>query len=121
MFAFSTSKEDRALLLEMASKLTDDVKAAIAGTISYEQGIYTQGRFTPSLNEPGKGGLVNNTITNIGAKEIAINVDLGGAGMPTREEMITLITNEAGKALLADEEFLNILGKKLPSKLQGGK
>ena len=121
MFAFSTSKEDRALLLEMASKLTDSVKAAIAGTISYEQGIYTQGRFTPSLNEPGKGGLVNNTITNIGAKEIAINVDLGGAGMPTREEMITLITNEAGKALLADEEFLNILGKKLPSKLQGGK
>ena len=123
MFAFSTSKEDRAALLEMSSKLTDSVKQAMAGMISYEQGIYTQGRFSPFLNAPegGGGGLVNNTVTNIGAKEVNVNVNLAGAAMPTPEEMITLMTNEMGKALLSDEEFLNSLGKKLPSKLQGGK
>jgi len=121
MFAFSTSKEDRAALLEMSSKLTDSVKQAMAGMISYEQGIYTQGRFSPFLNEPEKGGLTSNNITNIGAKEVNVSVNLAGAAMPTPEEMITLITNEMGKTLLADEEFLNSLGKKLPSKLQGGK
>jgi TP901 family phage tail tape measure protein len=121
LFAFSTSKEDRAALLEMASKLTDSVKRAMAGMISYEQGIYTQGRFSPFLDEPAKAGLVNNTITNIGAKEVNVNVNLAGGVMPTPEEMVTLMTNEMGKALLSDEEFLNSLGKKLPSKLQGGK
>jgi hypothetical protein len=93
----------------------------MAGMISYEQGIYTQGRFSPFLDEPAKAGLVNNTITNIGAKEVNVNVNLAGAAMPTPEEMVTLMTNEMGKALLSDEEFLNSLGKKLPSKLQGGK
>ena len=121
MFAFSTSKEDRELLLEMSSKLTDSVKAAMAGVVSYENAIYTQGRFNPSLTAPEGGGLVNNTITNIGAKEVNVNVNLAGAAMPTPEEMVTLMTDEMGKALLSDEEFLNSLGKKLPNKLQGGK
>jgi len=58
-------------------------------------------------------------IANYGAKEININVDAGG--MATADEIIKIINKETSKALLADEEFLNSLGKKLPSKLQGGK
>ena len=121
MFAFATSKTDRALLLEMTSKLTDAVKGAMAGTIAMEQGIYTGGRTSPWLNPPTGGGLVNNAVTNIGANQISVNIDLTGAAMPTADEMATLINNATKIELLRDEEFQRAFGKKIINVLPGGK
>ena len=59
------------------------------------------------------GAATTNPISNVttyGAKEININVDTGG--MPTPEEMVKLMTNEMGKALLSNEEFVKSLSRK---------
>jgi len=120
MFAFSTSKEDRALLLEMASKLTDDVKAAIAGVVSYEQGIYTQGRFTPSLKTPEGTPSTTPTTNNI-TNSLNVNIDLLKFGRTDAEEVAGIINDELQKAFLAKEEWKKKLANELIKLLPSGK
>jgi hypothetical protein len=119
VYAFSTSQEDRALLLEMTSKLTDSVKQAMAGVVSYEQGIYTQGRFSPFLNSPTSGGLAKpgeklTNVTNYGAEEINIDVhDFSTlVGMASSEEQLNIILKQIKEAMLKDPEWIKNMSKK---------
>jgi len=110
IFAFSTSKEDRAMLLEMASKLTEAVRDVMAGKLAMEEGLYTN--LPTSLPTTPVPSPITQNVTAYGAKEIAINMDMSGTAMPSPEEMVTLMTNEMGKALLANEEFVKSLSRK---------
>jgi hypothetical protein len=79
------------------------------------EGLDRLSQLSAKVNE---GKIIPN-ITNVGAQEVNVNVDLGG--MPTSEEMIKLISDSTIRELLSNEEFQKAFSRKMINVLPGGK
>lgn len=122
--AFKTSATDRTYLLEMVSKLSDALKQSMAGTIAYEQGIYTKGRFSPFLNPPERGPMAEGGTKLISYNPKAadvINIEFIYSGKASSEEVVKFWNDELIKELLDNEEFQKMFGRKIINTLPGGK
>jgi hypothetical protein len=109
VMAFRQGGKDRDLMMEMTSKLDENVRERMAGIIASEQGIYTHGRFSAFEKGTGEGFLKPGeqpiVINPKGADKIELTVNLGVYGEKLMKGTAEEISKQIEDALLNDEVF----------------
>jgi len=118
--AYQGNSYDKSIILENINQFTEAQRAAIVKTTELWNSLSLQLPFIAKSPSIGQMAIKETTpitpITNIkGAENINITVDAGG--MPTAEEVITLINKMIDEKLMTDESFINTFAKRISPKI----